>query len=69
MSEPRILKEVMMADGKRYIEAAGVATDTKPTGDIVSGSIMTEVDTGKVYLYNEAGSSGSEWVEEFCYQS
>lgn len=46
-----------------YIEAAGLSTDTKPT-DFATGSIFTEVDTGKVFLFN-----GSEWVEQFSFQS
>ena len=36
------------------------STDTKPTANLVNGSKLTEVDTGKTYLYDEGGS---EWVE------
>lgn len=36
------------------------STDTKPTIDLANGSTLTEVDTGKNYLFNEATSS---WVE------
>lgn len=52
-------------DGKRYVEIAGTSTETKPTGDFLSGSIFVEVDTGKVYFYN---ASGSTWVEQFSFQ-
>ena len=36
------------------------STDTKPTANLVNGSKLTEVDTGKTFLYDEGGS---EWVE------
>lgn len=36
------------------------SSDTKPTSDLVNGSRLVEVDTGKNYLFNEATSS---WVE------
>ena len=36
------------------------STDTKPTANLVNGSKLTEVDTGKTFLYDEANT---EWVE------
>lgn len=36
------------------------STDNKPTSDLVNGSRLIEVDTGKEYLFNEVSSS---WVE------
>lgn len=48
-----------------YIEAACLSTDTKPTDGVATGSILTEVDTGKVYMYDE---DGEEWVEELTLQ-
>ena len=36
------------------------SNDAKPTEDLCNGSTLTEVDTGKNYLFNEATSS---WVE------
>lgn len=45
----------------RYIEIACVSSDTKPTSDVATGSICLEVDTGKIYAFNEANS---EWVEQ-----
>lgn len=54
-------------NGARYVEIACLSTDDpKPTGDFLTGSILTEVDTGKVYFYNRAES---EWVEQFSFQS
>ena len=53
--------EKMFTDtGKKYIEAFGLSTDTKPTTNIITGSVFVEVDTGKVYLFNETASA---WVE------
>ena len=34
--------------------------DTKPTTELANGSGLIEVDTGKAYLFDEAGG---EWVE------
>ena len=38
----------------------GASTDSKPTTGIVNGSAFLEVDTGKIFLFNESTSS---WVE------
>ena len=43
-----------------YIEAAGLSTDSKPDVNIVSGSLFMEVDTGKVYVYDEVGKTWAE---------
>lgn len=45
---------------KRYIEASGLSTDAKPRENIVTGSLFMEVDTGKVYAYDEAGETWHE---------
>lgn len=50
----------------KYYEFAGLSTDTKPTANVGTGSIFVEVDTGKVFFYNEAGAA---WVEQFSFQS
>lgn len=47
-----------------YIEAAGLSTDTKPS-NVATGSIFTEVDTGKVFFFDEDG----DWTEQFSFQS
>ena len=49
----RILNQRVFEDGKLYIEGACVALDTKPTEGIVTGSVMTEADTGDVYMFYE----------------
>lgn len=56
----RILEQQIHTDNKKYIEAFGLSTDSKPTADLVTGSVFVEVDTSKAYFFNE---SGSEWVE------
>ena len=60
--------EERMIDGKKYIEAVGLSTDTKPTDNLITGSIFTEVNTGKVFLFNEAGTGANKWVEQFSFQ-
>lgn len=54
----RITKERIIEGNKKYIEAAGLSTDTKPTADIVTGSLFLEVDTGNVCAFDE---TGGEW--------
>lgn len=43
--------------GKYYIETAGLSTETKPTEDLVTGSLFFEVDTGKVYAFDEVSGT------------
>lgn len=45
---------------KSYIEGACLSTDSKPTDGIANGSLCLEMDSGKIYAFNEAGSA---WVE------
>lgn len=44
-----------------YIDAACLSTDTKPTTNLVTGSRLTEVDTGAFYRFDEASGA---WVEQ-----
>lgn len=50
---------------EKYNEFAGLSTDDKPTVGVGTGSVFIEVDTGKVFLFNEASGS---WVEQFSFQ-
>lgn len=59
----RILKDQLFEGNKHLIEAAGLSTDTKPTANLVTGSIFLEVDTWDVYAFNEDADAGSEWVK------
>ena len=49
----RILKEQAFTENKKYIEAAGLSTDSKPTTGIVTGSTFIEADTGNIYVFAE----------------
>ena len=51
---------------KQLVSVACLSTDSKPTSGFVTGSDLTEVDTGKVYFFNEAASA---WVEQFSFKS
>lgn len=42
-------------------EYRGLSTDNKPTKDVPNGSVFLEMNTGKVYFYNEAGQAWIEW--------
>lgn len=62
----RTLKAESLRDGskKKYFVFAGTSSETKPVNNLISsGSWFHEVDTAKVYAYNEEASSGEEWVE------
>ena len=50
---------------KQMVSCAGLSTDTKPTAGIATGSDFTEVDTGKVFFFDEE----SDWVEQFSFQA
>ena len=43
-----------------YIEAVCLSTDSKPTTGIQNGSMCLEMNTGKIYVFNEDAST---WVE------
>ena len=57
----RILVSQTHVEGKQYIEAAGLSTDTKPNTDIITGSRYIEVNTGKEYRFDEVGG---QWHEQ-----
>ena len=57
----RVVDERLMTnDGKRLITAYGLSTDDKPTRDVITGSLFVEVNTGKVYFFDE--DSGT-WLD------
>lgn len=55
----RILERRILDAETDYIEGACLSDDTKPTGNIATGSKMLEVDTGDVYAYDE--EAGGTW--------
>ena len=58
----RIMKETNYDGEMKYLEAAGLSTDTKPTANLVTGSRFTEVDTGDVYAFNEVNGTWNRIV-------
>ena len=55
--EKRIYKMVSGNTLKYICEISCLSTDTKPTANIVTGSVALEVDTGDIYLYDEASTT------------
>lgn len=55
-----INKSAAVGNGVVLVEAVCLSTDSKPTAGIANGSIVIEMNTGKIYMYNEAGTT---WVE------
>ena len=49
----RLIVEKTFQDNKLYIEGFCISLDTKPTSGIITGSKITEADTGDVYLFEE----------------
>lgn len=64
----RTLVDKVHTNDKCYVEISCLSTDTKPVDGIVTGSICLEVDTGKVYFFDEDGDTGEEWVEQFSFK-
>ena len=59
------LVERIIKGNDRYVEISGDSTDTKPTANIVDGSLFVESNTGDVYLFNE---ESGDWVKQFSLQ-
>ena len=60
----RVTKEEVLDFGLHYYEFAGKTADTKPVADdICTGSKFFDIQTGKTYYYDEAGTTGNEWID------
>ena len=46
--------------GKKVIEGTILSTDTKPT-EFGNGSKLLEMDTSKLYIYDEQNKTWREW--------
>lgn len=55
-----ITKTVKTINGKEVVEMVCLSTDTKPT-DYGNGSLCLEMDTGKIFAYDE---EDTEWDEQ-----
>lgn len=53
--------EIKYTGAGKYVEGACLSTDVKPTTGILNGSVLIEMDTSKVYFYDEANSQWREW--------
>ena len=61
----RTIHEDFLDIGMHYYVFAGLSTDDKPESDgICTGSEFREVDSGKLYYYDEDGDEGSKWVDQ-----
>ena len=56
----RIIEKKLQNDDINYYEFSGLSTDDKPTQNIATGSVFVEVNTGKVFLFDE---ESGEWIE------
>lgn len=56
-------RHVENADRKlvRHPEFYGLSTDTKPTTDVLNASVFYEMDTKKIYMFDE---ENSRWLEQ-----
>lgn len=51
---------MITATDERTYEFRGLSTDVKPIERVGNGSIFIEMDTGKVYMFDE---QNTEWKE------
>ena len=58
----RVNKADRVTGDTTYFEYAGLSTDTKPTDGVSTGSWFHEVDTSKVYAYDEHTET---WYEQY----
>lgn len=68
----RTIKRLIATDNneyREYREIACLSTDTKPTDGLITGSILTEVDTGNVFFYDETAEASDPWIEQFSFQA
>lgn len=51
---------MITAVGEQTYEFRGLSTDPKPTKRVGNGSLFIEMDTGKVYIFDQ---ENNEWKE------
>ena len=56
-----ITKAGKAENGRQYLELAGLSTDSKGTTLPLNGSLFHELDTKKVYAYDQ---ENEEWIEQ-----
>ena len=45
---------------KRYVIGDVRSTDTKPTEDVLNGSVLHEIDTGKTFKFDQENKTWEE---------
>lgn len=50
-----------MTNGKNQIEAYCLSTDAKPTRNVANGSVLIEINTSKVYFFDEGNNTWREF--------
>ena len=61
----RKIYDQVFTDGTHYVKAAGLSTDQKPDAGLITGSHFVEVNTGKQFLFDEAGQTWHEAPEGY----
>lgn len=47
----------------KYVELFGLSTDAKPTTNVANGSVFIEMDTKKLYFFDETNSQWRQFNE------
>ena len=55
-----IMETKKIINNKQLVDIACLSTDTKPTTGIMNGSMLIEVNTGKLYVFDESASTWNE---------
>lgn len=55
-----IMETKKIFNNKQLVDIACLSTDTKPTTGIMNGSMLIEVNTGKLYVFDESASAWNE---------
>ena len=53
-------KAIYIGSNRILVASVCLSTDAKPTTGIANGSLVLEMDTGKIYAFNETAST---WIE------
>lgn len=51
---------IAITDEKNLVQASCLSTDIKPTTGIANGSTCIEINTGKIFMFDE---DGAKWDE------
>lgn len=54
-------KVVQTSSGKLLVEGSCLSTEDKPKSTIANGSVLKEMDTATVYLFDETNQTWRAW--------